>query len=115
MLGSKNLYFADNISVGVRDLGRVIAWYQQKLGRKLTTLKSEDFDALHPEPPDSIQIQVGTGFFSFMIWKEMWWRCATSREGVKKRPHPAESLRWVDGRSPYTLKPIPQGAKPNIC
>jgi catechol 2,3-dioxygenase-like lactoylglutathione lyase family enzyme len=45
MWGRKNFYFGDNISVGVKDLDRAIAWYQDKLGLKLTPLKSEDFDA----------------------------------------------------------------------
>jgi len=45
-MGSKrNFYFGDNVSVGVRDLGRAVAWYQEKLGLHLTPLKSEDFDA----------------------------------------------------------------------
>jgi catechol 2,3-dioxygenase-like lactoylglutathione lyase family enzyme len=38
-------YFGDNISVGVRNLGRAAAWYQEKLGLRLTPLKSEDFGA----------------------------------------------------------------------
>jgi len=41
----KKFYFGDNISVGVRDLDRAVAWYQEKLGLHLTPLKSEDFDA----------------------------------------------------------------------
>jgi|SRR5579864_2317366 len=45
MWGRKNFYFADNISVGVKDLGRAVAWYQEKLGLRLTPLKSEDFEA----------------------------------------------------------------------
>ncbi|HEX3120295.1 MAG TPA: VOC family protein [Candidatus Acidoferrum sp.] len=45
MWGRKNFYFGDNISVGVRDLDGAIAWYEEKLGLKLTPLKSEDFDA----------------------------------------------------------------------
>ena len=45
MWGAKKFYFGDNISVGVRDLNRAVAWYQEKLGLRLTPLKSEDFDA----------------------------------------------------------------------
>jgi catechol 2,3-dioxygenase-like lactoylglutathione lyase family enzyme len=45
MWGSKKFYFGDNISVGVKDLDRAIAWYQEKLGLQLTPLKSQDFDA----------------------------------------------------------------------
>lgn len=45
MWGRKNLYFGDNVSVGIRDLGRALAWYQEKLGLRLTPLTSEDFDA----------------------------------------------------------------------
>ena len=45
MWGRKNFYFGDNISVGVKDLDGAIAWYEEKLGLKLTPLKSEDFDA----------------------------------------------------------------------
>jgi catechol 2,3-dioxygenase-like lactoylglutathione lyase family enzyme len=41
----KKFYFGDNISVGVRDVDRAIAWYQEKLGLRLTPLKSEDFSA----------------------------------------------------------------------
>jgi catechol 2,3-dioxygenase-like lactoylglutathione lyase family enzyme len=46
MWGARSFYFGDSISVGVRDLNRAIAWYQEKLGLKLTPIKSEDFDAL---------------------------------------------------------------------
>jgi catechol 2,3-dioxygenase-like lactoylglutathione lyase family enzyme len=46
MWGRKNFYFGDSISVGVRDLDRAVAWYQEKLGLRLTPLKSEDFEAL---------------------------------------------------------------------
>jgi len=45
MWGRKSFYFGDNVSVGVRDLGRAVAWYQEKLGLRLTPLTSEDFDA----------------------------------------------------------------------
>jgi catechol 2,3-dioxygenase-like lactoylglutathione lyase family enzyme len=45
MWGGKKFYFGDNISVGVRDLNRALAWYQEKLGLCLTPLKSEDFSA----------------------------------------------------------------------
>jgi catechol 2,3-dioxygenase-like lactoylglutathione lyase family enzyme len=45
MWSRNNFYFGDNISVGVRDLSRAVAWYQEKLGLRLTPLKSEDFDA----------------------------------------------------------------------
>ncbi len=45
MWGAKNFYFGDNISLGVSDLGRAVAWYQEKLGLRLTPLKSEDFEA----------------------------------------------------------------------
>jgi catechol 2,3-dioxygenase-like lactoylglutathione lyase family enzyme len=45
MWGRNNFYFGDNISVGVRDLSRAVAWYQEKLGLRLTALKSEDFNA----------------------------------------------------------------------
>ncbi len=45
MWGRNNFYFGDNISVGVKDLDQAIVWYQDKLGLKLTPLKSEDFDA----------------------------------------------------------------------
>ncbi len=45
MWGAKNFYFGDNISLGVRDLRRAVAWYQEKLGLRLTPLKSEDFEA----------------------------------------------------------------------
>ncbi len=45
MWGAKNFYFGDNISIGVRDLEQAVAWYQEKLGLRLTPLKSEDFEA----------------------------------------------------------------------
>ena len=45
MWGRNTFYFGDNISVGVRDLSRAAAWYKDKLGLRLTPLKSEDFDA----------------------------------------------------------------------
>jgi len=45
MFGRKNFYFADNISVGVRDLDKAVAWYHDKLGLRLSPLQSEDFDA----------------------------------------------------------------------
>jgi catechol 2,3-dioxygenase-like lactoylglutathione lyase family enzyme len=45
MWGGNSFYFGDNISVGVRDLERAVAWYQEKLGLRLTPLKSEDYDA----------------------------------------------------------------------
>ncbi len=45
MWGAKSFYFGDNISVGVRNLEQAVAWYQQKLGLRLTPLKSEDFEA----------------------------------------------------------------------
>jgi catechol 2,3-dioxygenase-like lactoylglutathione lyase family enzyme len=45
MWGRKNFYFGDNISVGVKDLDRAVAWYKDKLGLHLTPLKSEDFGA----------------------------------------------------------------------
>ena len=45
MWGSRKFYFGDNISVGTRDLQQAIAWYQDKLGLRLTPLESEDFDA----------------------------------------------------------------------
>lgn len=45
MWGAKKFYFGDNISVGVRDLNRAVSWYQEKLGLRLTLLKSEDYDA----------------------------------------------------------------------
>ena len=47
MWGVRNFYFGGgSISVGVRDLGRAIAWYQEKLKLRLTPIKSEDFEAL---------------------------------------------------------------------
>ncbi len=46
MWGVRSFYFGDSISVGVRDLNQAIAWYQEKLGLRLTPIKSEDFDAL---------------------------------------------------------------------
>jgi catechol 2,3-dioxygenase-like lactoylglutathione lyase family enzyme len=45
MWGRKTFYFGDNISVGVRDVSKAVAWYQEKLGLRLTALTSEDFDA----------------------------------------------------------------------
>jgi len=45
MWGGKKFYFGDSISVGVRDLDKAISWYQEKLGLRLTPLKSEDFSA----------------------------------------------------------------------
>jgi catechol 2,3-dioxygenase-like lactoylglutathione lyase family enzyme len=45
MWGGKNFYFGDNVSVGVRDVSKAVAWYQEKLGLRLTALTSEDFDA----------------------------------------------------------------------
>jgi catechol 2,3-dioxygenase-like lactoylglutathione lyase family enzyme len=45
MWGRNKFYFGDNISVGVRDVGRAVAWYQEKLGLRLTPLASEDFEA----------------------------------------------------------------------
>ncbi|PYU53153.1 MAG: hypothetical protein DMG48_02655 [Acidobacteria bacterium] len=45
MWGRKTFYFGDNISVGVRDISRAVAWYEEKLGLRLTPLTSEDFDA----------------------------------------------------------------------
>ena len=45
MWGRKTFYFGDNVSVGVRDVGRAVAWYQDKLGLRLTSLISEDFAA----------------------------------------------------------------------
>jgi catechol 2,3-dioxygenase-like lactoylglutathione lyase family enzyme len=45
MWGGKNFYFGDNVSVGVRNLDSAIVWYQEKLGLRLTPLKSEDFEA----------------------------------------------------------------------
>jgi len=45
MWGGKKFYFGDSISVGVRNLDRAAAWYQEKLGLRLTSLKSEDFGA----------------------------------------------------------------------
>jgi predicted enzyme related to lactoylglutathione lyase len=46
MWGARNFYFGGSISVGVRDLGRAIAWYEEKLKLRLTPIKSEDFEAL---------------------------------------------------------------------
>ena len=46
MRGAGSFYFGDSIAVGVRDLNRAIAWYQEKLGLKLTPIKCEEFDAL---------------------------------------------------------------------
>jgi catechol 2,3-dioxygenase-like lactoylglutathione lyase family enzyme len=45
MWGRKTFYFGDNVSVGVRDVSKAVAWYQEKLGLRLTPLTSEDFDA----------------------------------------------------------------------
>ena len=45
MWGRRHFYFGDNISVGVRDLDRAIAWYEEKLSLKRTWVKSENFDA----------------------------------------------------------------------
>ena len=45
MWGRKHFYFAENISVGVKDLDRAVTWYQEKLGLRLTPLKSEDVEA----------------------------------------------------------------------
>jgi len=45
MFGRRNFYFGDNISVGVRDLDQAVAWYQEKLGLRLTPLQSEELDA----------------------------------------------------------------------
>src|SRR5260370_255702 len=45
MWGRKDFYFGDNISVGVKDLDRAVDWYEEKLGLRLTPLKSEDFGA----------------------------------------------------------------------
>jgi predicted enzyme related to lactoylglutathione lyase len=45
MWGKSKFYFGDNISVGVRDVSKAVAWYQEKLGLCLTPLASEDFEA----------------------------------------------------------------------
>lgn len=45
MWGTKLFYFGDNIAVGVRDLPHAVAWYQEKLGLRLTPNKSEDYSA----------------------------------------------------------------------
>jgi catechol 2,3-dioxygenase-like lactoylglutathione lyase family enzyme len=45
MWGRKTFYFGDNVSIGVRDVGRAVSWYQDKLGLRLTPLTSEDFAA----------------------------------------------------------------------
>jgi catechol 2,3-dioxygenase-like lactoylglutathione lyase family enzyme len=45
MWGRRSFYVGDNLSVGVKDLDRAVAWYQEKLGLRLTPLKSEDFEA----------------------------------------------------------------------
>jgi predicted enzyme related to lactoylglutathione lyase len=45
MWGRNKFYFGDNVSVGVRDVSKAFAWYQEKLGLCLTPLTSEDFDA----------------------------------------------------------------------
>ena len=44
-MGSQSFYFGDNITVGVRDLGRAIAWYEEKLGLRVKPVQSEKFDA----------------------------------------------------------------------
>ncbi len=44
MWGRKNFYVGDNVSVGVRDVSKAVAWYQEKLELRLTPLTSEDFD-----------------------------------------------------------------------
>jgi len=44
-VGGHPFYFGDCVSVGVGDLGRAVAWYQEKLGLRLTPVTSEDFDA----------------------------------------------------------------------
>src|SRR5260370_21708747 len=46
MWGRRKFYFGDNVSVGVRNLDNAVAWYQEKLGLRLSPLKSEDCDAL---------------------------------------------------------------------
>lgn len=46
MWGTKTFYFGASISVGVRDLQRATAWYQEKLKLKLTPFHSEDYEAL---------------------------------------------------------------------
>jgi len=47
MWGVRNFSFGGgSISVGVRDVGRAITWYQEKLKLRLTPIKSEDFEAL---------------------------------------------------------------------
>jgi catechol 2,3-dioxygenase-like lactoylglutathione lyase family enzyme len=46
MWGTRTFYFGDRIAVGVRDLQRAIAWYQEKLKLRLTPFKSEDYEAL---------------------------------------------------------------------
>jgi catechol 2,3-dioxygenase-like lactoylglutathione lyase family enzyme len=45
MWGGKKFYFGDKISVEVRNLDRAAAWYQEKLGLRLTPRKSEDLGA----------------------------------------------------------------------
>src|SRR5260370_27545237 len=46
MWGRRKFYFGDNVSGGVRNLDNAVAWYQEKLGLRLSPLKSEDCDAL---------------------------------------------------------------------
>lgn len=45
MWGSRKFYFGTNISVGVRDVDQAIVWSEEKLGLRLTPIKSEDFEA----------------------------------------------------------------------
>jgi hypothetical protein len=42
----EEFYFGKSISVGVRDLDRAIAWYQEEIKLRLTPIQSEDFEAL---------------------------------------------------------------------
>jgi hypothetical protein len=46
MFDRHKFYFGDNISVGVRDVSKAVAWYQEKLRLLLSPLKFEDCDAL---------------------------------------------------------------------
>ena len=46
MFDKSKFYFGDNISVGVRDVSKAIAWYQEKLRLRLSPLKCEEYDAL---------------------------------------------------------------------
>ena len=46
MFDKNKFYFGDNISVGVRDVSKAIAWYQEKLGLRLSPHKFEGCDAL---------------------------------------------------------------------